>query len=138
MSPRGLTEILTKNGYPTPLGCITTIKDKDMNEMYARRVSMNLKPNSKDEFTRKLESEIIPMLQKQKGFQDEITFVTPAGKEAFAVSLWDTKENAEAYSRTSYAEVTKILSKLVEGTPQVDTYEVSNSTFHKIGAAVTA
>ena len=106
--------------------------------MYARRVSMNLKPNSRAEFTKKLESEIIPMLRKQKGFQDEITFVAPAGKEAFGVSLWDNKENAEAYNRGSYAEVSKILSKLVDGTPKVDTYEVSNSTFHKVGVAATA
>ena len=106
--------------------------------MYARRVSMNLKPNSKAEFTKKLESEIIPMLRKQKGFRDELTFVSPVGKEAFGVSLWDNKENAEAYDRGSYAEVTKMLSKLVEGTPRVDTYEVANSTFHKVAAAVTA
>ena len=106
--------------------------------MYARRVSLQLKPNSTAEFTQKLESEIIPMLRKQKGFRDEITFVAPAGKEAFGVSLWDNKESADAYNRDSYAEVSKILSKLVEGTPQVDTYEVSNSTFHKIGAAATA
>lgn len=106
--------------------------------MYARRVSLQLKPNSTAEFTQKLESEIIPMLRKQKGFRDEITFVTPAGKEAFGVSLWDNKESADAYNRGSYAEVSKILSKLVDGTPQVDTYEVSNSTFHKIGAAATA
>jgi heme-degrading monooxygenase HmoA len=99
---------------------------------------MNLKPNSRAEFTKKLESEIIPMLRKQKGFQDEITFVTPAGKEAFGVSLWDNKENAEAYNRGSYADVTKILSKLVDGTPQVDTYEVCNSTFHKVAAVARA
>ena len=106
--------------------------------MYARRVSMKLKPNSRAEFTQKLEREIIPMLQKQKGFQDEITFITPAGKDAFGVSLWDTKENAEAYNRASYAEVTKILSKLVDGTPQVETYEVCNSTFHKVAASKAA
>jgi hypothetical protein len=51
------------------------------------------------------------------------------------VSLWDNKENAEAYNRGSYVQVTQMLAKLVEGTPQVDTYEVANSTFHKIGAA---
>jgi len=34
--------------------------------------------------------------------------------------------------------VTKILSKLVDGTPRVETYEVSNSTFHKIAATATA
>jgi hypothetical protein len=33
--------------------------------------------------------------------------------------------------------VTKILARCTEGTPQVETYEVSNSTFHKIAAAVT-
>jgi heme-degrading monooxygenase HmoA len=112
-----------------------TTKD---NHMYARRVSLHLKPNCRAEFTQKLETDIIPMLRKQKGFLDEITFVTPTGKEAFGMSLWDNKESAEAYNRGSYAEVTKALSKVVEGIPQVDTYEVSNSTFHKIGAAALA
>lgn len=100
--------------------------------MFARRVTMNLKPNSTVAFTQKLESEIIPLLQKQKGFKDEITFVVPGKTEAFGVSLWDNKENAEAYNVGGYAQVTKILANLVEGTPQVHTYEVSNSTFHKI------
>ena len=106
--------------------------------MYARRVSVELKPNTKADFTNKLQAEIIPLLRKQKGFLDEITFVNPAGKEAFAVSLWDTKENAEAYNRGSYLEVTKILTTLVDGTPQVQTYEVANSTFHKIAATAKA
>lgn len=103
--------------------------------MYARQVSMNLKPNSTDGFTRKLETEVIPLLRKQKGFKDEITFVSPTGKDAFAVSLWDNKENAEAYGRDSYTEVNKILSGLVEGTPQLKTFEIANSTCHKIAAA---
>jgi hypothetical protein len=106
--------------------------------MYARRVSLHLKPNSTAEFTRRLEKQVIPMLRKQNGFKDEITFVAPAGTEAFGLSLWDNKENADAYNRGPYAEVTKILANLVEGTPRVDTYEVSNSTFHKIGAAPMA
>jgi len=106
--------------------------------MYARRVSMDLKPNTKADFTNKLQAEIIPLLRKQKGFLDEITFVNADGKEAFAVSLWDNKENAEAYNRGSYVEVTKILATLVQGTPQVKTYEVANSTFHKIAATAKA
>ena len=106
--------------------------------MYARRVLLNLKPNSTIEFTQKLEKEIIPMLQKQKGFKDEITFVVPGKTEAFGISLWDSKESAEAYNVGGYAQVTKILANLVEGTPRVDTYEVSNSTFHKIAATATA
>ena len=102
--------------------------------MYARQVSMELKPDSRKDFTHKIEAEILPLLRKQKGFQDEITFVDPAGKDAFAVSLWDSKESAENYSRTAFAEVTRLLSKLVEGKPRVRAYEVANSTFHKIAA----
>jgi hypothetical protein len=52
--------------------------------------------------------------------------------------LWDKAENAEAYNRGTYPEVTKILDKVVEGVPQVETYDVANSTFHKIAAAVAA
>jgi len=99
---------------------------------------MHLKPNSVAEFTRTLEKEIIPLLRKQKGFQDEITFVGSTGTEAFGISLWDTAENAEAYNRGTYPEVTKNLARMVEGTPKVETYEVANSTFHKIAAGVSA
>ena len=106
--------------------------------MYARKVSMHLKPNSSIEFTQKVEKEIIPLLRKQSGFRDQISFLAPGGKEAFGISLWDKVENAEAYNRGCYPEVTKILSRVVDGTPQVETYEVANSTFHKIAVAVTA
>jgi hypothetical protein len=106
--------------------------------MFARNVSMHLKPNSVAEFTRTLDQEIIPLLRKQKGFQDEITFVTSNGTEAVGISLWDQKENAEAYNRGTYPEVQKSLAKVIEGTPQVHTYEVANSTFHKIAARVAA
>ena len=102
--------------------------------MFARSVHLHLKPNSVAEFARTIEKEIIPLLRKQKGFQDEITFVVPGGTEAVAISLWDQKEDAEAYNRGTYPEVLRGLAKVVEGTPQVQTYEVSNSTFHKIAA----
>ncbi len=106
--------------------------------MFCRNVSMHLKPNSVAEFTRTLDQEIIPLLRKQKGFQDEITLVAPGGLEAIGISLWDKKEEADAYSRTTYQKVQKALAKVVEGTPQVHTYEVSNSTFHTIAARVGA
>jgi hypothetical protein len=106
--------------------------------MFARRVHMHLKPNSVAEFTQKLEKEILPLLRKQKGFQDEITFVGHGGTEAFGISLWDKAENAETYSRGTYPEVTKILATVVEGAPEVETYDVANSTFHKIAAAAAA
>ena len=106
--------------------------------MFARSLSIRLKANSVAEFTQLIEKDSLPTLRKQKGFQDEITLVVPGGTEAIAISLWDKKENAEAYNRDAYPAVLKGLAKVVEGTPQLRTYEVCNSTFHKIAAHVTA
>jgi hypothetical protein len=106
--------------------------------MFARSVSIRLKPNSVAELTRLIETEALPLLRKQKGFQDEITFVAPNGTDVVAISLWHQKENADAYNRDAYPGLLKTLGKVVEGTPQVQTYEVASSTFHKIAAHVTA
>ena len=100
--------------------------------MFARRVHMRLKSNCIVQLTEKFDTEIIPMLRKLKGFQDEITFVTQSGSEAFAISLWDRAESAEVYNHTIYPAIVKIVSKFIEGTPQVETFDVANSTFHKI------
>ena len=99
--------------------------------MFTRSVTMRIKPNTVAEFNKTLEKEILPLLQKQRGFQDELILVAPNGSEVVGLSLWDRKEDAEAYQRTAYSEVQKILSKVIEGTPQVQTYEVGLSTFHK-------
>ncbi len=106
--------------------------------MFARHVSMILKPNSVAEFTRAIENQIIPLLRKQKGFKDEITLVVRDGTEAVGISLWDQKENAAAYYRTTYPQVLKLLARVVEGTPEVKSYEVVNSTCHKVDARAAA
>src|SRR5215210_7318062 len=104
--------------------------------MYARNVSMNLKPNTAGEFTQTFGKDILPILRKQNGFKDEITFVGANGKNVLAISLWDRKESAERYGRDTYPQVLKGLARLVEGTPEVHAYEVANSTWHKIAATV--
>jgi hypothetical protein len=106
--------------------------------MFARSVSFHLKPGRAAEFTQLLDKDVIPVLRKQKGFQDEIAFVTTGGTDAVGISVWDLKENAETYARGAYPGVLKTLAQVVDGTPQVQNYEVSNSTFHKIASRVTA
>src|SRR5216117_1587921 len=97
--------------------------------MYARNVSLHLKANTAGEFTRTFEKDVLPLLRKQNGFKDEISFVAPDRSEAIAISLWDRKENADNYSRDIYPQVLTSLAKVVEGTPKVEAYEVANSTF---------
>ena len=85
-------------------------------------------------FTSTVENEVIAMLRKQKGFRDEITLVAPERNEAVAISFWDRKEDAEAYNREKYPEILNTLSKVVQGTPRVELFEVANSTLHQIVA----
>lgn len=95
---------------------------------------MRLKPNTVSEFNKALEKEVLPLLQKQKGFRDELTLVSSSGSEVVGISLWEQRQDAEAYNRAAYPDVQRILSKVIEGTPQVQTYEVSLSTIHKVAA----
>ncbi len=102
--------------------------------MFARNVHIQLKPNSGAQFTETLEKEVIPLLRKQQGFKDEVAFIAPNATEAYSISFWDSKEKADAYNRAGYPEVLKALAKVVEGTPQLQTYEVCNSTIQQIVA----
>ena len=102
--------------------------------MFAQNVHLQLKRDSATQFTQTLEKEVLPMLRKQPGFQDEIAFLVPNGTEAYAISFWESKEKAEAYNRAGYPDVLKALAKVVEGTPQLEGYEVCSSTIDKISA----
>jgi len=102
--------------------------------MFTRNVTMKLKSNTAPEFNRLIENEVLPLLRKQPGFRDEITFIAPERSEAIAISIWETKENCEAYTRTGYPELLKLVAKVVDGTPRVETFELATSTLHKLAA----
>jgi heme-degrading monooxygenase HmoA len=104
--------------------------------MYSRHVSCHLKPIKQEELTQMFDREILPLLQKQNGFNDEITFVDPDGRQVLAISLWDSKASADVYARDIYPQVLKTLERVIEGAPQVREYEVVSSTFHKTSPTI--
>jgi hypothetical protein len=103
--------------------------------MYARKVSLQLKPEMLGEFTRIFEKEVIPLLCTQQGFKDEITFAIPVSTDVLAISLWDTQGNAETYDSKGYKDVLKMLENVIVGTPTVEPTEVMHSTIQEIRAA---
>jgi hypothetical protein len=106
--------------------------------MYARNVSFHLKSNMLADYTRTFEKDILPLLRKQNGFKDEITFSAPGGIDVTAISLWDNKASADTYSNNSYPEVLKTMARFIEGMPTVQTSDVVSSTFHKIAVHAVA
>ena len=105
--------------------------------MFARKVSMHLKAECAGEFVKKMETEVIPLLRKQKGFLDELLLVTPEKREVEAISLWESKEYAELYNRELYPQIEKIMARFIEGVPVVKKFEAEYSTFHKVAFATT-
>jgi len=103
--------------------------------MFARKVSMRLMPERAGDFIQRMENEIIPLLRKQQGFLDEMTLLAQSGKEVYAYSFWENSADAERYDQTTFAQVTKLLTGVIEGSLRVNTYMVANSTFHKMAAA---
>lgn len=106
--------------------------------MFARLVTLQVKPNLVNEFPVTFEKEILPLLRKQKGFLDELLLVTREKREVLALSLWETKEYAETYNRELYPQIEKIVNRFIEGLPMVRNYEAEYSTFHKIAFAARA
>ena len=106
--------------------------------MFVRNVSIHLKPNVLSDYTRTFENDILPLLRKQKGFKDEITFAGTGGIDVTAISLWDNKTDAEAYNTNTYPQVLKTMARFIEGTPKVQTSDVVNSTFHTSAVHVAA
>jgi hypothetical protein len=106
--------------------------------MYARNVSFHLKSNMLADYTRTFDKDILPLLRKQNGFKDEITFAGPNGIDVTAISLWDNKADADKYNTNSYPEVLKTMARFIEGTPKVQTSDVVSSTFHKVAVHALA
>lgn len=102
--------------------------------MFIRNVTLRLKKDAVDDFKRVAETEILPMLRRQEGFRDEILCIAPQRLEARAITFWDTKEAAEAYEKTTYPNVVKSLSNLLEGAPKTEAFELAFSTLHKVAA----
>ena len=102
--------------------------------MFTRIVYLTLKTNAAPEFSKLLEQKIVPTLREEPGFQDELLLIAPGGPDVVTISMWDSREDAENYARSTYQQVLRILENVIEGTPRVETYEVGYSTLHRTGA----
>ena len=83
--------------------------------MFARNVSFHLKSNMLSDYNRAFDKDILPLLRKQNGFKDEITFSGSGGIDVTAISLWDNKASADTYNTNTYPEVLKTMATVYRG-----------------------
>jgi len=102
--------------------------------MFTRRVIMNIKPGTAAEVGRIVEDEVIPPLRVQKGMRHDDTFISPQLSEVVLNSYWDSQECAESYGRATYTAALSALAGVLEGTPRIETFSISSTTFHQLTA----
>lgn len=101
--------------------------------MFTHHITMSLKDDSDRQLSDKINKSIMPLLKQQKGFINGVTLVSPERSIAIEDTHWETKEDVEAYQRTSYLEVFAMLSAFVRGTPKDSIFEVPVTSIYQIG-----
>jgi quinol monooxygenase YgiN len=103
--------------------------------MFTRIVEVTSKAGKARDLTRTVSEKVLTILKNQPGFMDEITLISNEDpNRILAISFWKSKEHADAYQRDQFNRVTDTISNLIEGIPQVRTFEVQTSTVHNIAA----
>jgi heme-degrading monooxygenase HmoA len=106
----------------------TYLKDQGVSVMnFARNIRFELKKGKEQEFNTLFEKEVLPILRKQGGFQQEVTLTSPTSAAGISLSLWDNRKSAETYQTETYPKVLAKLTDVIEGTPKVETYETASS-----------
>jgi quinol monooxygenase YgiN len=92
---------------------------------FARNVYFQFKTGKETELNNLFEKEVLPMLRKQDGFQEEVTLLNPKG--AHFISLWDNRQHADTYEKATYPQVLAKLTPYIVGTPTVEIYETATT-----------
>ena len=106
--------------------------------MFARKLSIRVKPEMLAEFTSLFEREIVPLLRRQQGFKDELVLAAPGSRDVLALSFWETSADAEAYFNSAYKDALTVLAPVIAGTPRVGTPDVLHTTLYDTHAAVSS
>ena len=107
--------------------------------MFTRIVELTTKPGKNEQLSATIDDKVLPILKKQKGFVDEMVFVSDKdNNRVLALSFWNTKEEAEQYNRTDYPKVQEAIRPLLDAEPVIRTFDVHTSTTHKIAAGRAA
>lgn len=107
--------------------------------MYTRVVELTAKTGKARELSNAINDKALPILRKQAGFVDETVLVSDTEpNRILALSLWNSREDAERYHREQYPAIHDMVRSFLEVEPVIRTFDVHTSTTHRITAGKAA
>ncbi len=91
-----------------------------------RNVHFQLKEGKGKEFLQFFQSDVLPVMRKQTGFQEELALLN--NNQALLISFWDDRKNAETYHTSVYPKLIEKLGPMIQAPPRVETYDLVAST----------
>jgi heme-degrading monooxygenase HmoA len=107
--------------------------------MFTRVVAVMTKPGKVRELSKTIHDKVLPILEDQPGFMDEILLVSDTEPDQIlALSFWKSQQDAERYTHEQYSRINELISHLVESAPVSRTFNVDIFASHKITAGRAA
>ena len=106
--------------------------------MVARIVTCTVQPAKVSEFRKLLNDHVLPLVQAQPGFVDNIEALDPNTGQFSCTTLWSSRTDVEKYDNSVFPEVASKMSPLLQGSPSVQTLPVENSSTHRVRTAVAS
>ena len=83
--------------------------------MFTRVVAVRTRSGKAREFAKTIHDRIVPMLEDQQGFVDEILLVSDTTPDQIlALSFWESQEDAQRYTHEQCPRIDDLISHLVE------------------------
>ena len=93
--------------------------------MFARVVQFSPDSDAAAEFVQLIQEKVLPIVCRQPGCI--VAFVEPprkASRSVLGVSVWDSKMDAERYSRECFPEIENMLRPFLKCAPKLRTFKV--------------
>jgi hypothetical protein len=103
--------------------------------MIARIVTCTVTPSKVHEFQSLLNNTLLPKVQAQPGFVENIEALDPKTGQFSCTTLWQSRSDVENYDNGVFPEIAEKMSPLLIGNPTVQTLPVENSSRHHLRAA---
>jgi heme-degrading monooxygenase HmoA len=83
--------------------------------MFTRVVAVRTKPGKARDLSKTIHDKILPILEDQPGFVDEILLVSDTEPDKIlALSFWESQQDAERYTHEQYPRINELIFPLVE------------------------